>query len=296
MFMKKGKVQKLLNQMKKEFWNIDDYQNKSTLSKVREVLKITKKTHDFIITLHVTNSLGFLIGPFLTREVILPFECFRPEWLGYYPLLFYENLTSAVSILSPVLGMDVFFMSIIRLTQIQWVLLNREILTIFDMKEAKKEVIETKIRRCVNHHNFLLEYGKLINETFSISLLLYEMIIVLSMCVDMYVASTVSDLKSLRIALLYCAAVCVALMLCFCCPCQDLTDEADRIRTSIYFSDWYRFPEYAKATMMILMRGQKMMIIEAGAFMRMDLQTGLSTIKTMVSYSMFLRTISSIET
>ncbi|XP_023019277.1 odorant receptor 22a [Leptinotarsa decemlineata] len=299
MFFKKKNTRELLTKMLENFWNSDDFKQSSIQKEVSEVHKSIKYTNNFIFGLHFFNAVGFLTGPLLTTDPILPFDCFRPQWAGYYGLLIYEDITAIISILFPILSVDLFFMGLMRLTQIQWKLLNHELYHTFDhihMKDdSVQEKIKLKIKKCVCHHEFLIRYVEKINDTFSTSLFFYMVIIVLSMCVEMYNATTFSDPQIIRRAFVYTTAGCTAFMICFCYPCQDMIDEATKISSSIYFSNWYKYPEHSKSTQMILLRGQKTMNIRAGGFLEMDLRTGLATLKTMVSYSMFLRTISSME-
>nr|ALR72580.1 odorant receptor OR37 [Colaphellus bowringi] len=283
MFVKKNSVQTLLAQMEKHFWPMNNYKYSYIHNGILNICKTIRNTTNFIWFMHFCNAMGFLVGPLITKDPVLPFECYRPEWMGYYTLLLFEDVTSIITILCPVLAMDVFFVTIIKLTQIQWKMLNSEIQSMFDLspsgkisREDEENIMVMKIKKCVVHHNFLLNYQQLLNDTFSIPLFFFLIVIVLCMCVEMYVISTVSDWESLRTAIVYTATGCLEFMLCYCYPCQDLSDEADNISYSIYFSNWYRNPEYFRDTQLIMQKGQKLVAIRPGGFMIMDLKTGLS--------------------
>ncbi|XP_018561944.1 uncharacterized protein LOC108904049 isoform X2 [Anoplophora glabripennis] len=79
---------------------------------------------------------------------------------------------------------------------------------------------------------------------------------------------------------------------CYCLPAQAVTDEADRTTEYAYFNKWYDNPSSAKAAqLMILGRSQRKTHILAGGIVNIDLDNCLKTIKTMVSYAMFIRTM-----
>ncbi|CAH2011056.1 unnamed protein product [Acanthoscelides obtectus] len=83
--------------------------------------------------------------------------------------------------------------------------------------------------------------------------------------------------------------------ICYCYPAQDLTDEADKLSESIYSSRWYDYPIYQKDVLMLTGKTQIQVIFTVGGILKLDLPTGMAAIKTMFSYSMFLRTMTMIN-
>nr|CAH7750343.1 unnamed protein product [Callosobruchus chinensis] len=77
------------------------------------------------------------------------------------------------------------FMSIITFTTVQFVLLNAELQKVIQDDIEGKDV-DKRLRRCIRHHCFLLNYMRQINEVFSIRLVLFFGIILITMCLEMY--------------------------------------------------------------------------------------------------------------
>ncbi|CAG9817042.1 unnamed protein product [Phaedon cochleariae] len=179
----------------RQFWTLTDDHSGEMESDVIEGYRTIKNTCRLLMMMHCSNAAGFLVAAMISSDNILPIECYRPEWIGYSFLLLYQEGVALLTILIPVMAMDFFFMATLRLTEIQFRLLNREIKNMFKItedvpKELFSIIVEDKLKRCVERHNFLLSYVQLINETFSSSLLIFRTIIIMSMCVEMYILST----------------------------------------------------------------------------------------------------------
>nr|CAI5866179.1 unnamed protein product [Callosobruchus analis] len=77
----------------------------------------------------------------------------------------------------------------------------------------------------------------------------------------------------------------------FALPAEMMLDEVDKICDSIYSSAWYNHPEEKQTILLIIMNAQKKFYVQAGKFLNMNLATSMNTVKTMVSYCMFLQTV-----
>ncbi|CAH1993321.1 unnamed protein product [Acanthoscelides obtectus] len=66
---------------------------------------------------------------------------------------------------------------------------------------------------------------------------------------------------------------------------------ASKIGNSAYFSYWYEYLPRSCTTKLVIMQSQKKAIVTAGGLIDINLATSLTTVKTMVSYCMFLRTM-----
>ncbi|KAG5877777.1 hypothetical protein JTB14_003174 [Gonioctena quinquepunctata] len=281
MFAKKAEIMKLLKETK-FFWGERDLgRYPEILHQMKKDQKAIQNIARFMQVMNFFTSSGFLVEALFTTEEILPARCYRPEWLNYYILLFCQEFICLLTVLLPISAMDFIFMTTVRLTRIQFRILNREMEQIFDgVKEEdtreKKRIFDRRIKRCVDHHDFLLRYGQQINETFSMSVLLFLIIIILSMCVEMYSLSTETNWEGRRRALVYTVTGCIEFLVCYCYPCQDLMDESLRISNSVYTSKWYEHPEFGRHVLSIVKCGQRIRPIKAGKFSNLDLGTGLS--------------------
>ncbi|VEN63320.1 unnamed protein product [Callosobruchus maculatus] len=72
---------------------------------------------------------------------------------------------------------------------------------------------------------------------------------------------------------------------------ENVDKRINRIQNSAYFSRWYNYPKQAQSMMLMISAAQRDVTITAGGLININLETSLSTIKTMVSYCMFLQTM-----
>ncbi|KAJ8967750.1 hypothetical protein NQ314_002629 [Rhamnusium bicolor] len=300
LFYKRSNIHDLLTRMKNQFWKIEDIEDEELKSSHMHTLKSLKDRFHLFNILCIITTFSFTCRTFILDGDFLAFDSYRPEWISFYLLLLYESLVFVVGIYFPVLGTDMFMMSLLTLTQAQFKLLNHEIKKIFNAQtkmEEDMEIVNKRIRKYVDQHNFLLDYVNRINDTFCEVLLVYLAIIILSMCVELYIITTQNSLRASIKAISYISAGMFQYIICYCSPAQALSDEADEITNRTYFSKWneHTTQSVKTATLMILGRSQKKVLITAGGFIKIDLETCLKTLKTMVSYSMFLRTMGNTE-
>nr|CAI5866178.1 unnamed protein product [Callosobruchus analis] len=74
---------------------------------------------------------------------------------------------------------------------------------------------------------------------------------------------------------------------------ENVDKRINRIQNSAYSSRWYNYPKQAQSMMLMISAAQREVNITAGGLININLETSLSTIKTMVSYCMFLQTMGS---
>nr|CAH7750340.1 unnamed protein product [Callosobruchus chinensis] len=185
MFLKKREIVDLLETMHANFWTIDTIAD----SKIRKVYvryhNILKYKCLFYISIYLSTVVSFFVGPILSEGEVLSYECYRPAWISYYQLLCLVNISGMFSTLFTIIPVDMLFMSIITFTTVQFVLLNAELQKVIQDDIEGKDV-DKRLRRCIRHHCFLLNYMRQINEVFSIRLVLFFGIILITMCLEMY--------------------------------------------------------------------------------------------------------------
>ncbi|CAH1999455.1 unnamed protein product [Acanthoscelides obtectus] len=232
-----------------------------------------------------------------SKDEELVYQSYRPPWLPYPILLFQQIIVGSLCTLGAMLPVDFLFMSIVTLTTVQYKILNVELRQLFDIEDTaqRKQLLKKKIGEYVRHHAYLYDYVKRINNTFSPSLLVFLVIVLLSMCMEMYRTSTQSNLSVCIRPLLYTSFGLFQFFICYCAYSQALINEANNVYMNIYLSEWQESIRPAKSAIMIIAMAQKEIEITAGGIANIDLKTGLATLKTMISYCMFLRTIAQID-
>ncbi|KAG5898285.1 hypothetical protein JTB14_008628 [Gonioctena quinquepunctata] len=281
--------------MKNGFWEMKSAGDEKEQLELKTDLSNLKRTFYIEVICLFCPIPSIIIMPILEGNS-LPFPCYRPNWIPVKYLAIYQGLIAPQTVLS-LLGSDMLFLGLVKLTQIQFKLLNQEMKTIFDEinDDDFEEVTKRRLSRCIRHHLFLLDFGKRIGNIFSVGIFVYVVVLVLHMCVEMYLSSVLTSpfmyIQSIFISM---AGVYIFGFV-YCIPAHSLVDEAEKVSYSIFSSKWYEHPKYAKEIMMIMIGSKTNLTIKACGILNIDLVTCLSTVKTMVSYSMFLRTMASQE-
>nr|CAH7714807.1 unnamed protein product [Callosobruchus chinensis] len=277
MFINRDKVLDLLTRINTKFWNYED-DSDSRKRKCLQPLYDVKKIINIYVTMYSTTLTCFALVPVFSKGEVLIYECYRPSWIPYRVLLFLEQLTGVLCTLFTILPVDFLFMSVTTLTRVQYKLLNEELRHIFDsVTDSKDRVVELrrKIRACAEHHAFLNDFIRRINETFSVTLLVFHLIVLVSMCMEMYRASSVSEWKVLLKPMAYTLMGLFAFTICYCAYSQTLIDEASNVSLSAYFSDWTKSCTAASPLIMIISSAQKEVSITAGGITNIDLKCSL---------------------
>lgn len=144
--------------MDKNFWKYETLKQKEDIEICEKKSITLQKYIKFIIIVYQLALFGY-IAPFLSKGQKLVFECYRPTWLSYYFILFLEGYTCVMTIFLPINATDFLFLIIATQTTIQFMLLNKEFNRVFSMTQEKLEQCDltSRLRRCIQHHNVLLE-------------------------------------------------------------------------------------------------------------------------------------------
>ncbi|XP_018561953.2 uncharacterized protein LOC108904055 [Anoplophora glabripennis] len=273
------------------FWKVDDVQDEVEKKKHLNYLKLIKNRSAVYNIWASATTVAFLLKPLFVKGDNLIFTTATPTWIPFGVMPFYEEVLFVFGVHGPIVGMDLFTLALFLLVKLQFDMLNQEIQRMFqNMKESE---INQRIKKIVDHHNFILDYVNRINNTLSEGMLLYVVNVLLAMCVEMYIASVQKSIMAAIKAIMYASTGVLQYCICYCLPAQAVTDEAELTSNYVYFNNWDNHPvsSVKVAQTMMLARAQQQTLILAGGFIKFDLETYLKTLKTMVSYAMFIRTM-----
>nr|CAI5866180.1 unnamed protein product [Callosobruchus analis] len=187
LYFNKSTLAILIRRMETDFWSPDDIplskEEKQFFADTHQRLKTAFK---MLILFCSLNSGCACFQTFFLPENVLAFVCYEPETINFWYIWTLQAFVMVFSIVVPIVSLDVMLMTILVLTELQFKLLNKEVETLFDVDANTGENVDKRIERVIRQHNFLLEYTKMINKTFSGPMLAYMAIIVSSMCVEMY--------------------------------------------------------------------------------------------------------------
>nr|CAH7744998.1 unnamed protein product [Callosobruchus chinensis] len=169
------------------------------------------------------------------------FKSYIPQFVDFWILFTWEHIPASGLVVLE-LSLDVIVLNILTMTKLQFKLLRYEVENIFYDEPGKSGDIRLRIKKCSDHHTFLLE-------------------------------DSVADILG---AAVYAAQMFFEFFICYCCPAQELKDEAELLSGALYFNDWHLHPAYYKDIAILLGKSSIKVIYSAGGLMNLDLQTGMA--------------------
>lgn len=162
LFIERSNMLELLRMMKINFWKVEDVTDEQEKLSYDLIYHRAVQRFKIITTLSVTSAVFFYLGRFFSdwRPIAdnLPFESYMAPGVPYYILFCFEALVGFRLVL-PILALDVLMLSIMTLTEVQFKMLNKRLRSIFDFDDGvrnKCQIIHDRIRRCYDHHSFLM--------------------------------------------------------------------------------------------------------------------------------------------
>ncbi|CAH2002731.1 unnamed protein product [Acanthoscelides obtectus] len=267
LFIQRSNVMQLLVDMDERFWKIEECRNKELKAECLQKMKILKIKYRSYVSVLLSCILSYYYGRLIENRTAdgdnLLFESYLPKGVPFWFMFLWMHIPGyGLSLLDITIDCTVF--SIVSLTAIQFKLLAYEMQNIF-AEASDYFTIKDKFTRCNDQLSFLLW----------------------------------NSFQGIVRALIYAALIFFEFFICYCVPFQELVDESGKLVECLYDSRWYEHvgstAPYAKAMLLLQGKSQMNVMLTAGGFLNMNLQTGIATLKTMVSYSMFLRTMAGLE-
>nr|CAI5852491.1 unnamed protein product [Callosobruchus analis] len=195
------------------------------------------------------------------------------------------------------LAFDTMFMIILTYTRVQFEMLNKELKRIFDAELTNEKALQgfkSRMRACIEHHDFLMRHSETISDKFSVTVGAFFITVFICDTLETYrIVNTTELVIALKSFIFVTAGVVAMSSMCYFIPAQLLTDEASNVCENIYSSKWYNHIELAKPLIMIVARSHDLVEIKPCGIWELNLKTGLTVVKSMVSYATFLKTVES---
>lgn len=155
-FLAKNEIMQILDSITTNFWNLEHLKKQKSINIYVSLHRRLKNKCHVLLTFYVGTIFAFYLGPFFSEGDVLIYECYRPPWMPYYCIMALMDTIGTLSTLLAMIPVDIFFMSLASLAQIQFKLLNEELESLFENFDDEGEAVRVKIKTCINHHSFLL--------------------------------------------------------------------------------------------------------------------------------------------
>nr|CAH7744526.1 unnamed protein product [Callosobruchus chinensis] len=271
MINKRKEIQEIFKHMSTIFWRIEDVADEKERTAYKKILLMGR------CTLHVWSALFVVRLCCVCRAKSLPLNCYQPKWIPLSSIIALQDLTF-ILLFWTIIGIDGIIISFFLMTAIQLKMLNREIEAMFDTND--KGIIARKVTTLIEHHDFMLRFTRLINDTISSSMVIFIGNIVTNICVYLYHFTVMNSISFAIIRDLDVVAMTlIEFFGAFCIPAQLCIDQAEEIKHSVYFSKWYEHPQYHRHISMMIARDSLGITMNAGGIIRLDLETALSVVR-----------------
>lgn len=154
MFTHRQKVKHMLAKIDDLFWKVEDVPDAQKRRIYSEQIRSTFK----LIAIRGILSLAWYFT--VVRINTMPMNLYRPRHVPVHFLIMYENLFCLLLSITSV-STDGIIMTTLIVTLVQFKILNDDLVTIFnsEAEEGGNRInnIDVRIRRWIEHHNFLLE-------------------------------------------------------------------------------------------------------------------------------------------
>nr|CAH7744993.1 unnamed protein product [Callosobruchus chinensis] len=273
LYIQRPKIAALMSNMRKRFWSIEDYSHPLLKREYFEVSRSLRKECISYVGMMLLCATVFCYGRIIQdgqkNADNMLFKSYIPQFVDFWILFTWEHIPASGLVVLE-LSLDVIVLNILTMTKLQFKLLRYEVENIFYDEPGKSGDIRLRIKKCSDHHTFLLEFRAMVNNTFSVLMLIYMGVIILILCIEM---DSVADILG---AAVYAAQMFFEFFICYCCPAQELKDEAELLSGALYFNDWHLHPAYYKDIAILLGKSSIKVIYSAGGLMNLDLQTGMA--------------------
>nr|CAI5837753.1 unnamed protein product [Callosobruchus analis] len=244
---------KLLVQMDEKFWKVEECKDVHLKAECLHILKMLKVKYRTFLTMILTCALSYFYGRLIENRTTDPenliFESYIPEGISFWTLFIWEHLPSTCLMLVEI-SMDFIIFSMVSLTALQFKLLAYEMNNIFALEDDL--TINASFRT-------------LLNDTFSVVVLMYLGVIILILCIEIYFIMSMDSLEEIIRAVVYAALMFFEFFICYCFPAQ-----------AKWYENMSSSSRYAKAMLLLQGKSQIKVMFTVGGFLNLNLQTGLS--------------------
>nr|CAI5847037.1 unnamed protein product [Callosobruchus analis] len=178
-----------MSNMRKRFWSIEDYSYPLLKKEYFEVSHSLRKECISYVGMMLLCATVFCYGRIIQdgQKVAdnMLFKSYIPKFVNFWILFTWEHIPASGLVVLE-LSLDVIVLNILTMTKLQFKILRYEFENIFYDDHGKNRDIRLKIKKCCDHHTFLLEFREMLNNTFSLLMLIYMGVIILILCIEMY--------------------------------------------------------------------------------------------------------------
>ncbi|CAH1987570.1 unnamed protein product [Acanthoscelides obtectus] len=237
MFMIKDRIIQMFRLMDELFWQPQE----SELC-MKEYLYVRKRIKVIALTYILSlgsSYMGFILVPLLTEGENLVVEFYRPKHIPYIALYLFQCYIGLSHLIGGSFCFDIILYSTMMHTAAQLRILNKVIQGAFDIKiQTEEDLKKFKLlmRRCIEHHDFLLKYIKTIDERYASALGTFFITMFMCNVVDSYRFTTSTYLLATFRSFSYVvSSITLIFFMCYFIPAQSLQDEETQ-----WYIKWHR--------------------------------------------------------
>ncbi|XP_050503635.1 uncharacterized protein LOC126882700 [Diabrotica virgifera virgifera] len=163
-------------------------------------------------------------------------------------------------------------------------------------KEDERNLLKNEVEKCVNYHNFLINYIKRLNETVWYPNMLLMFWSITAYCVEIFVIAKSPIDGDFFTRVTYLIEDIYDFFLFYVIPGQLLTNEAEKVEKFAYLSNWYEHSVDIKQPFlnMVSCISRRPVTLNAGKLLHFNFKSAQEICKMVFSYYMFLNAVNDI--
>ncbi|VEN55162.1 unnamed protein product [Callosobruchus maculatus] len=254
------KQMKSLIETTKQFWPLENYD------------VIVRKTRKETLT-YTWMIFSFTLSDCVKRHFNLPATgLYFPQWAPKHIWVLVQDIATEWELLG-FIASDILFRTLIIQLTMQLKLLNQKLLKLYDSDEHDEQMIQNKLRECIEHYVILIRCAEGINKFFSSFLMVAFSCDTFSCTVNLYIIMRAQDPRIIAEGMLHILAAFYMISFCYCIPAQAMTNEISSVSTSAYLSNWQNYSKNTKDIILVILAAQKQFEVTAGGIVPLNMQT-----------------------
>nr|AXY83399.1 putative odorant receptor 54 [Conopomorpha sinensis] len=174
--------------------------------------------------------------------------------------------------------------ALLILASAQLDVLSRRLRALGGRRGAHDDVVD-----CVKHHQHIIEFVKELSSIFRLPIFFQIVISSIVLCMAVYKISVTNEPVELITMIFYLICVLLELMM-YCYPGDLLMNKSLAVSEAAYSGDWVNCDlRTRKMLLLMIMRSQRPMVINAGGVYKLCLPTAATVVQTSYSYYAMLK-------
>lgn len=138
------------------FWSVEEIENVTERIEIIKKMNFLKQQFFGFLVLSALNVIPLVIFFYMGKSSFHFLAFYQPKWIPSTAFSTFQCIYIIQGLFFPIVGNDIFIMTLMTLVQYQFKILGIRIHQLFTKKQTG-ENFEYELKKCIVQHNFLLK-------------------------------------------------------------------------------------------------------------------------------------------